>query len=127
MLYLKLALLLIYSLGVTAFCVSSLRDIKSSHRPKSIFDWYCALILPIVAILGGFAHYFNPTVPAAVWYVALAIWLTACVAFFVELRDLQDHDSKVTIGTIVFGLFLIGLLFGPGLYLMAAWLFQFGK
>lgn len=127
MLYLKLALLLIYSLGVTAFCVSSLRDIKSSHRPKSIFDWYCALILPIVAILGGVAHYFNPTVLAAVWYVALAIWLTACVAFFVELRDLQDHDSKVTIGTIVFGLFLIGLLFGPGLYLMAAWLFQFGK
>jgi ABC-type uncharacterized transport system permease subunit len=122
--YLKIVLLLIYSIAVVKFCYSSLRDIKSAHRPKSILDWYCALILPIVAALGGFAHYFNPTLPDWAWYAAVTIWVSACIAFFYELRDLRQNDEKVTIFTVLFGLLLIGLLFGPGIYLMAAWLFH---
>lgn len=124
MTFLKLILLAVYAVGVASFCISSLRDVKSTKKPKSVLGWYGAIILPLLSALGAFAHFFNPTLPPAVWYVCLGIWISAWLAFFFELRDLQDHDEKVTLITIIFGLFLIGLVFGPGLFLGGAWLFQ---
>jgi hypothetical protein len=126
MVYFKLILLTIYSIGVITFCISTLGDVKSTKKPKSFLDWYGAIILPIASVIGVFAHYFALQVLPTTWDICFTIWLTACVAFFLELRDLRDHDEKVTIVTVLFSLCLIGLIFGPGLFLGGAWLFEIG-
>jgi hypothetical protein len=126
MVYFKLILLTIYSIGVITFCISTLRDVKSTKKPKNFLEWYGAIILPIASVIGVFAHHFELQVLPTTWNICFTIWLTACVAFFLELRDLRDHDEKVTMVTVMFGLFLIGLIFGPGLFLGGAWLFEIG-
>lgn len=124
MVYFKFILLAVYAFGVFAFCISTLRDVKSIKKPKSILGWYGAIILPLLSALAAFVHFFNPSLNSVGWYACLAVWISAWIAFFFELRDLQDHDEKVTLTTVVFGLLLIGLIFGPGLFLGGAWLFQ---
>jgi len=124
MVVLKFILLAVYAVSVITFCVSTLCDIKSTKRPKTYLAWYGAIILPLVSTFGGFAHYFDWSISPTAWYICLSIWLSAWLAFFLELRDLEDHDTPVTVVTVLSGLFLIGLFFGPGLFLTGAWLFQ---
>ena len=123
MAYLKLILIAAYSVSIATYCISALRDITSVKHPKTILEWYSAIILPVASILGGVFHYFDLHLNFVLWYICLAVWITAIIAFVFELRDLQDLDERPTLGTVLFGLLLIGIFFGPGLFLAGAWLF----
>lgn len=121
MLTIKMILLVIYATGVLYFCLTTLRDPQSSTRPVSLAKWYLAIILPLVTIGGAMLHHFDPAVNSRVHYGCLVLWIHAIVACFSELSETKELGGDKTMNLVV-GSLILATLFGPGLFLGAAWL-----
>ncbi|MCE2810483.1 MAG: hypothetical protein ACK6AT_11160 [Planctomycetota bacterium] len=116
------ALLILYALGVSYFCLCTLIDPQERKEIPGFLGWYFAIALPVIAITGGFLHYFEPPVSRWFYYGFLALWLTSILASLDELASLRKVEGGFSLPNILVGLTMLAILFGPGLLLGAIWL-----
>ena len=118
----KIFLLMVYACGLTYFCLSTLRDPIQRRKIDSLFSWYCAIVLPVVCVSGPFFHLFEPLPTVTGKYPALFFWVSAIVALLWETRDIKDVEGGVNLKNLIAALLLATFMFGPGIFLGAAWL-----
>jgi hypothetical protein len=122
----KFFLLIVYACGLTYFCLSTLRDPAQRKKINGLFSWYCAIVLPLACIAGPFFHLFEPVASLTGKYLALFFWCSAIVALLWETRDVKDLEGGASLKNLFAALFLATFMFGPGLFLGAAWLAAIG-
>jgi len=117
-----LVLLILNAIGIAFFCLSTLLDPDTRKDISGPLGWYFAIMLPIVAMLGPFLHFFEPAVQPVMYYAFLVLWLTSIIALLDELATLKDLEGGFSIANILAGVLMLAVLFGPGLLLGAIWL-----
>ena len=110
-----LVLLVLYAIGIAFFCLSTLLDLATRKEISGPLGWYFAIMLPIVAMLGPFLHFFEPAVHPVFYYAFLVLWLTSIIALLDELATLKELDGGFSIANILAGVVMLAVLFGPGL------------
>jgi ABC-type uncharacterized transport system permease subunit len=115
-------LLIVYAMCLSFFCVSTLMDPQERKEIPGFLGWYFAIVLPVIAITGGFLHYFEPPVSQVAYYGFLVLWLTSILATLDEVASLRKVEGGFSLSNILMGSSMIAILFGPGLLLGALWL-----
>ena len=115
-------LLVLYALGVSFFCLCTLSDPRERKEIPGPLGWYFAIALPLIAIMGGFLHYFEPTLARWAYYSFLILWLTSILAILDELASLRKVEGGFSIPNLLMGTSMLAIIFGPGLLLGAIWL-----
>lgn len=115
-------LLVLYALGVSFFCLCTLSDPRERKEIPGPLGWYFAIALPVIAIMGGFLHYFEPTLARWAYYSFLILWLTSILAILDELASLRKVEGGFSIPNLLMGTSMLAIIFGPGLLLGAIWL-----
>lgn len=117
-----LFLLVVYAIGLSTFCISNLMDPEQRKEIPGYLGWYFALVLPVISILGGFLHFFEPSVSPWIYYGFLVLWLTSIVSIFEEFTTIGKVEGGFSVSNILIGTTTLAILFGPGLLLGLIWL-----
>ena len=117
-----LILLILYAFGISFFCLNTLLDPEERAEIRGPLAWHFAIVLPIITIAGGFLHYFEPAVSSSMYYGFLVLWLSALAAVVYEVSTLETFEGGVTPSSVLLGILMLGILFGPGLFLGSVWL-----
>ena len=97
-------------------------DPQERKEIPGFLGWYFAIVLPVIAITGGFLQYFEPPVSQVAYYGFLVLWLTSILATLDEVASLRKVEGGFSLSNILMGSSMIVILFGPGLLLGALWL-----
>lgn len=97
-------------------------DPEQRKEIPGYLGWYYALVLPIITILGGFLHFYEPLVSPWIYCGFLVLWLTSIVSIFEEFTTIGKVEGGFSVSNVLIGTTTLAIFFGPGLLLGLIWL-----
>lgn len=111
------AVLIIYCLALTYFCVDA---ILAPYSARTRIDLFFEIALLIASVAGtlGYQFCYSDRNLAMVYFV---LWVVGVLALGWEFKSCMSQNGGVSVVNAISGLFIVCILFGPAAVLGSLW------